>query len=494
MTKPNGIGKFPARLAAALCMAVILLLTALPHHGAGPAPARPDADTLYRQGSLSFARGAYSEAMDYYLRARKIATQGGDTALLARVYTEIGNVYAANGDFPDAIAFYTKALPISGGVQHGLLKSQLLTNLMKAYVMQGDTDSARYYFRRFRRFGEKMPNFAYNIEMGQALIAEKEGRPAEAARHYRQAAMESKQRGLSVLGLASAYSCLAGVYDNAGQPDSAARYYLQAERILRPTTHYPQLAETLLDLGNVYGKMGAKEQSLEYKTRYLNLSDSINSRQEYAKFQTSLSHYELEMSASEIEELNAEKRAQRLLILFITLAAILFAALLVIVIIQKRRLKRAYTDLFERSRQQLRDEEERKSRRTPVVNDDQRQKIAADIRDCLDSTDDYCSPDFSIDALAAKVGSNPRYVSEAINREFGINFKALLNEYRVRKAMVRLGDIAGYGNLTIKAIAESVGYKSQATFIAAFTAQTGLKPSIYQRLAREKSGRAAGAP
>ena len=67
-----------------------------------------------------------------------------------------------------------------------------------------------------------------------------------------------------------------------------------------------------------------------------------------------------------------------------------------------------------------------------------------------------------------------------------MNFRAFLNRYRVKEAMRRLEDIDHYGHLTIKAVAESVGYKSQATFITVFTKETGLKPSLYQHLARTR--------
>ena len=120
-----------------------------------------------------------------------------------------------------------------------------------------------------------------------------------------------------------------------------------------------------------------------------------------------------------------------------------------------------------------------------ITSKEQRAAIVAQIISVMENTDDYCSPDYSIDRLAASIGSNARYVSEVINEEFGMNFRALLNKYRIKKSMIRLSDIDSYGHLTIKAIAESVGYKSMSTFISVFTRQTGLKPSLYQSLARD---------
>lgn len=131
-------------------------------------------------------------------------------------------------------------------------------------------------------------------------------------------------------------------------------------------------------------------------------------------------------------------------------------------------------------------EEHAGGNRKIVVHQAQRDKIANDIMRVMETTDDYCAMDYSIDKLAASIDSNARYVSEVINDVFGRNFRDLLNEYRIKVAMVRLSDIEHYGHLTIKAISESVGYKSQATFITAFTKFTGLKPGLYQKLSFER--------
>ncbi len=117
---------------------------------------------------------------------------------------------------------------------------------------------------------------------------------------------------------------------------------------------------------------------------------------------------------------------------------------------------------------------------------EQRNKILAAINRIFEETEDYCTMDYTIDSLASSIDSNVRYVSEVINNEFGKNFRALLNEYRIKKSMMMLEDKENYGHLTIKAISEMVGYKSQSTFISLFTKQTGLKPSLYQSLSRDK--------
>ena len=49
-----------------------------------------------------------------------------------------------------------------------------------------------------------------------------------------------------------------------------------------------------------------------------------------------------------------------------------------------------------------------------------------------------------------------------------------------------MSDIGTYGNLTIDAISESVGFNTRATFTKAFRNNVGMLPSEFMRLARDK--------
>lgn len=68
-----------------------------------------------------------------------------------------------------------------------------------------------------------------------------------------------------------------------------------------------------------------------------------------------------------------------------------------------------------------------------------------------------------------------------INDTYGKNFKTLLNECRIKEACRRLLDTEHYGNMTIQAIYEEVGYSNNVSFIRAFKRVNGMTPSEYQR-------------
>ena len=86
----------------------------------------------------------------------------------------------------------------------------------------------------------------------------------------------------------------------------------------------------------------------------------------------------------------------------------------------------------------------------------------------MDETLEYADADFSLERLAELVGSNSKYVSQAVNEHYGKNFSSFVTDYRIRLACRRLADDEAYGAYTIEGVGRSVGYRSKTTFTAAF--------------------------
>lgn len=104
----------------------------------------------------------------------------------------------------------------------------------------------------------------------------------------------------------------------------------------------------------------------------------------------------------------------------------------------------------------------------------------------MDETLEYADADFSLERLAELVGSNSKYVSQAVNEHYGKNFSSFVTDYRIRLACRRLADDEAYGAYTIEGVGRSVGYRLKTTFTAAFRRVTGLTPSAWLKLERER--------
>lgn len=120
------------------------------------------------------------------------------------------------------------------------------------------------------------------------------------------------------------------------------------------------------------------------------------------------------------------------------------------------------------------------------MTDEETKELYLSVLNVMETSNEIFRIGFNIDMLSDLVHSRSRYVSQAINQESGSNFNVLLNEYRIKEACRRLNGNPKFANMTIESIAESVGFKSRTSFGALFKSITGLSPSAYQRLAKEK--------
>lgn len=438
-------------------------------------------------GNALYERGWYGPSMDANLQARKIAEDNGIKPLLATLYANIGNLYAVNGNYNDAKGYYLRSLTAADDTARNV-RARALNNLVGVCHLLGLADSAAIYARQFERSGLRDRRYDYDVAMNNAMVAEGYGHAETALMQYRRAVALCSERGLPPGYDGAAWSCMGRVFEQQGDLDSALVYLNRALGVVVRDGQTTEHIDVLRQLASVYSGLHQRDKALECKARYLELSDSVNLSDETKRLRTSQMLYDIDSQARTIMYLDASRTTQRRWMVALSVALAVAAALTVSLYRQKKKLKRAWSDLYELNRERAEQPDPGARRRLPL-SDEVRENLAREIMRVMDETDDYCSPDFSLETLAASTGSNPRYVSEVINDVMGKNFRALLNEYRVRRAMQRLDDTEHYGHLTIKAIAESVGYRSQSTFITVFTRQTGLKPSLYQRLAAERRGK-----
>jgi YesN/AraC family two-component response regulator len=90
----------------------------------------------------------------------------------------------------------------------------------------------------------------------------------------------------------------------------------------------------------------------------------------------------------------------------------------------------------------------------------------------------YRQPSISIEEIAHRMSVNKTYLSRAINNCTGNNFKAYINEYRIKETVKMMTDnnkkfsLEGYGY--------EAGFINRKTFYTAFKKLTGLSPSDFR--------------
>ena len=107
----------------------------------------------------------------------------------------------------------------------------------------------------------------------------------------------------------------------------------------------------------------------------------------------------------------------------------------------------------------------------------------------METSDEVYQENFSLDRLTQLVDvKSPNYVSQVLNEHYDHTFKEMLNDYRIREACRRINDRDHYSQLTVQAIAQSVGFGSYPNFVTNFKKFTGLTPSAYRKQSKDKSG------
>lgn len=124
-----------------------------------------------------------------------------------------------------------------------------------------------------------------------------------------------------------------------------------------------------------------------------------------------------------------------------------------------------------------------------ILTQDQIDDILSKVTPVMENVETISRSDFTLTTLAQMIGSNTRYVSWVINNTYKKNFKTLLNEYRIREVCHRMEDTENFGNFTIQALSNSLGYSSASNFLRAFKNVNGMTPSTYMKLIAERKAK-----
>lgn len=490
------------------------------------------ADAYLQIGKIHYNQNNLFQAFDNLLNGTQIAEHENFRDLLPELYKDLGRCYRAFSDFGKGKTYALKGLELARQEQQAVIESYILNSLTTDYLALGDIDSSKLFYDAICRMPITDPVTIYNRYHNFALIAIAEKEYGTAIQRLRHCASFAAENKLEKKFFDIAYGGIANQYAKQGQYDSALRYIrLITDNMAETHTH--TLTTNVQLLFEILGQIKESPRKEKIKQRCLEIADTTFNRYLNEYYGSNLNFvYEIEQNRREIEMLALEKeqQAERIRTAWRTaaltgIAAFILVVFFVILIRQKRMLEKAYQDLFDKNKalieSELRgkntaaDEEEwgkmmqiqpeptdnphRKGSNATASNNERKKTYASSnldeatkqqlferIRNIMESTNEYCQNDFTLNRLSELAGSNTSYVSQVINECFHANFRSFVNKYRIREAQIRLLDTAQYGHFTIKAIAESVGYKSIANFIELFKTATGMTPAVYQKMAQKQ--------
>nr|WP_321411970.1 helix-turn-helix domain-containing protein [uncultured Carboxylicivirga sp.] len=460
-----------------------------------------------RLSKIYFDIGNYTKSLDASIKGiRIVENTDNDAELLSNLYHTAGNVYSVFEDHEKAHIYYNEGLKYVRETKDYELESFFLNNLTAMCCYTKNIEQAKIYNNQAKQLPLKdtiKQLYYYSLNNGFITLAE--DKLQQAIVHYKRSINYASEPGMSPKFLAASYSEIYKIYEETNEIDSAL-FYLEKYKTLSERENYTyMIIDSYKTLSRLYNKANERDKALLYQDKYFLLADSMMNNREFNRVRNKQSAYEKDKSNSYINELTTTISEQKLILTIIISFLVILITLLTLLLVQKRKLQLAYHDIFERNKELITIEEKYSQAKKRIseltieetINDEehkssglkeeQRSDLLKKINQIMESENYYCNPDFSLAELASLVQSNTKYVSQIINETYGINFRTFINEYRVKLSRKRLTDTENYGHFTIKAIAESVGFKSQSNFILSFRKITGITPSIYQNMAQKEN-------
>ncbi len=472
----------------------------------------------------------YPKCFDCLTRAQEIATDGGIKD--ANIYLGFGCMYQTISEECDdkelaakALDYYKLALSTGLKTSDDRYTDMACTDVLSMARVLGGLSQIQGIWQNYLRLPENNETWIlrrYNKMLYQAFDNVEHGRLDSAiAVHDRQLQLIDTTQYSRLIYFTHVEKAKAHAMQ--GDYTRAIAALKQSEKIAVDLEMKDCKLEVYGLMSQYYQQMGDRNAREHYYNRYTMLKDTLTNYQQLAsvnemEFRNELKDMEQEMAAVK------QHREVMSIVTLISLAFLLVLLVLLYLVYRKNgELSRSNELLYQKNVEMLRaEEEERRMRRQlqdkePHVEEDNRQaadtadtadaadedtdaavkyksshlsdddkrQLLARILEVMDNSDEIFSPDFSLERLAMLAGSKYKYVSQVINEHYQQNFNNFLNSYRIKEACKRMGDVEHYGNYTIEAISESVGFKSRSTFVTSFKRITGLTPSQYQHMARK---------
>lgn len=317
----------------------------------------------------------------------------------------------------------------------------------------------------------------------------------------------------------TAYMSSYRVYKDLGDYKTALEYILKDEKLATDEN----LREDALQLceikSELYSLLGNQKAAEHYKMMYLLKKDSLLNFKQMENLNKINFGEQIKDIEAELAKTTYQKNANNKILFFVIIFSLALLALSVLLYLKVIQLKKTSIKIYEQSQEglefdklkaeylksqvsKLEGKEENKQDvqsentdssntkekyKTNKISDMEKKQILERILEVMNNLDEICSVSFSGKRLAELTETPYNYVSLVINENYNCDFNNFLNKFRVKEACRRFSDEEKYGNLTIEAISESLGFKSKTTLVNSFKKIIGLTPSQYRKIVREKA-------
>jgi len=225
-------------------------------------------------------QGNYEQALSYYEKSLNINEELGDKSGIATTNNNIGSIYADQGNYELALFYNEKCLNIDKelGDKDGMATSY--NNIGLIYKEQGNYEQALSYYEKSLNINEELGD-----KHGMATSYNNIGNIYAEQGNYEQA-LEYHDRSLKIneeigdkIGMATSYNNIGDIYADQGNYSKTLGFGKKALTLAQEVGAVLKIRSASKLLYNVYKKIGQPAKALEMHELTIKMNDSINSKE-----------------------------------------------------------------------------------------------------------------------------------------------------------------------------------------------------------------------
>ena len=415
----------------------------------------------------------FGEALKYYREVQSINIKINDTAAIALNLFNIGLVWLSLNQYDSCLYYLQKTVLLSEGLKQSDLLVYTYGTMADCYLAMGNKTARKKYLLMANGIALKLGNLQF-VAMGYSNLLE--------------GSLNDKDFA------------------------NALKYGLTADSLLKKAP-YPALQMKVDSMIYVaMSRLGRPTEALAWHELFLKIKNQVISETQLALMNKMLVEYQVKEKDLTIEKQNLEirskKRQLQLLALLLFITA-LFIAGMIRYVMKTRRFRETLYQKEEYLDRQIADMVKYKFsglRENPAmvakpaiepkngIADNQgpddlipHDALYARFVDMIEIQKLYLDPELNLKSIINLLGTNKKYMYEAISKHSGGNFRSLVNRYRVAEAKKIIQEsIRTTQSVDTEAIYSSAGFNSAVSFYRAFKNFTGLTPKEYANETRKE--------
>jgi AraC-like DNA-binding protein len=436
---------------------------------------------------IYFNMGNYRTAHEIFLQALQLNETSDDDTYISQIYMGLGNVYMRLNEYELAKSYYREALNTHAITPHVL---SVLGHLAYLEIKTGNLENALNILNQSlqvaQQHDEPVPPRTW---YGFAEYYRAKNVYDSAYLYYKLTSEVIEQNEITPTTMALAARVLSDFgeffFEN-NKPDSTVYYIDLSNTIATKYGFLRTLSANYLILSEVAKSKNQELASHEYFRQHSSINDSVLNIRAIAD----INQMRRLQTDQQIEQFIFERRMKeqqvryQFIFIYVILGILaLVGAGMLFFFFQNKKLNfanRLLVDKNFRIVELQKHSPERPSKIPPksALSDKMQEELLERIYAVMEDVSVVCDPELTVEKLADLVQSNRAYVSHVINNTTKNNFRAFLNEYRIREAL-RLISETDFSKYTLETIVQKTGFKSRSTFNSVFKEITGVNPNFY---------------